>query len=731
MFQSKLFRRLFSTYILVIFVCLFVYTSFIVYENHQINRIQIARKSEIQLDEVGSILDQRLSNARNIVQNLSYSTSLKQLYLSSQLGTMLNSYTLFTIQSELKNTMASGGLSIYKTIIFLDNNKAYSSIGVISLSEEYQAQNQEFPCLISGSLNQAFGMNSKRYSFNKESLLYCDVYTYQTGRDIGTICILFDIKTLQNDIQDVLQEGYGARILYNDNEILQFGDAKGNLYSKESGQISGITYEVYASSKIPMEGDRVFYLIMGIIVVISIFFVWLAYWASKKYYLPINRLGQMVTGEEESEENLTQGKKGEVLSGEVSNEMDNIISGIRNLIGEKNGYREKMLTITPYAKTGMLHFMLSGNMESDTIQIFSEENYLDLIKPYFIVSIVNFAYDRNTAISEDSHKQELNELFQTITEVFSTDELHMAFYFRDIYNVFLIMNFDSEQLMDETFYQIHKYIRTSGEKNNCHVTMGVDIVRDDINELKSACEGALKALDGILTDGRGEVYFLEAASGKPSDYFFPVNFQEKLRKYLEKYNKDKIREFLSDIYQKNWDLGGSPEMYRALIDELHLSIIKTLKEITKVNTVHINIEKYRSLATLKEVFDYYDAALLSIADSLYEQAIAGENDLRLEDDIITFIEDNTYDPDLSLQSLTDKFKVSNKYLSLLCKKRYGVTYLQYIQDKRINRAVELLKGGQYSLTEVGNMCGYTNQLTFRRNFKSIMGMNPSDFLEEN
>ena len=83
MFQSKLFRRLFSTYILVIFVCLVVYTSFIVYENHQINRIQIARKSEIQLDEVGRILDQRLSNARNIVQNLSYSTSSKQLYLSN------------------------------------------------------------------------------------------------------------------------------------------------------------------------------------------------------------------------------------------------------------------------------------------------------------------------------------------------------------------------------------------------------------------------------------------------------------------------------------------------------------------------------------------------------------------------------------------------------------------------------------------------------------------------
>ena len=78
------------------------------------NQFQIERKSEIQLDEVVNILDTRFLNAQNIVQNLSYSTSLKQLYLNSGLGTVLDSYTLFTIQSELKNTMASGGLSVYQ-----------------------------------------------------------------------------------------------------------------------------------------------------------------------------------------------------------------------------------------------------------------------------------------------------------------------------------------------------------------------------------------------------------------------------------------------------------------------------------------------------------------------------------------------------------------------------------------------------------------------------------------
>jgi AraC-like DNA-binding protein len=258
--------------------------------------------------------------------------------------------------------------------------------------------------------------------------------------------------------------------------------------------------------------------------------------------------------------------------------------------------------------------------------------------------------------------------------------------------------------------------------------MGVDITREDINALKEACDGAMLALDGILTNGRGEVYFLDDQVGKSTVYYFPDNFKDKLKKYLEKDMKEEMRGILAEIYQKNWDLDGTPEMYRALIDELHLAVMKTLREITKLKTTHINIEKYNGLATLREVFDYYEAALCSIADSFRTRQVQAEADFRLEDEIIQYIEKNCYDPELSLQSLSEQFNVSCKYLSLLCKKHYGMTYLQYVQNMRIHKAAQLLELHEHSLSEVATMCGYTNQLTFRRNFKSILGVNPSDYI---
>jgi hypothetical protein len=82
MFQRQIFRRLFFSYIIIIFVCLFVYTTFILYENHIINQERTKRESEILVDEVSSILKERFLNAQNIVLDLNYSESLKKLYFS-------------------------------------------------------------------------------------------------------------------------------------------------------------------------------------------------------------------------------------------------------------------------------------------------------------------------------------------------------------------------------------------------------------------------------------------------------------------------------------------------------------------------------------------------------------------------------------------------------------------------------------------------------------------------
>lgn len=710
LFQSRVFKRLFFAYLKVILISMFLYITFLLYSHHQIKQFQVDRGAEIQADEAGLILDRYMMNAQNIVQNISYSPVMKDLYMSCKIGSILDPYKLYMIQTELKNTMIQGDLSVYKTVIFLDNKDvAYSSGGMINLAEKFSGNVIGEPCLIRGTLNEIFGIDSKRYSFLNECIVYHDGYRFQDGNSIGTVVVLFDINYLTTELSKILSEGYGVTILCDGEELVSVGEKSGKIHEVPVRENDEILIRVYTSDAVPADRDIMFISFLILAVLIFASFIFLAYKTSVNYYSPIDHINTIVNGSPSEDE------------------MEGIITGIRQLIGEKNVYREKMLTISPYIKQGVLHSAMTGNLMEENIQILSDENYFDLIKPFYMVSVVNLAPSIELASNEKDSLENMEDIFKVMVENFSTDEISVVYYLQDNNHIFIIINSDNENIEDDLFFYIHKHLQVAFEKQKIVVTLGVDRLREDINELQEACDGAMKALDGILTDGRGEVYFLEERSGDVTSHYFPEKFKEKIIKYIDKGQKREIHELLQDIYERNWKLGGAPEMYRALIDELHLSIIKALREATQLNMTHANIEKFSALATLKEVFDYYDAALASIVDSIsQEEAVSGDSEL-FEEEILRYIDDNAFNPELSLQSISDKFKVSNKYLSLLCKKNFGMTYLSYIQAKRINRAAELLEKGEHSLSDVALMCGYTNQLTFRRNFKSIKGINPSDF----
>ena len=134
---------------------------------------------------------------------------------------------------------------------------------------------------------------------------------------------------------------------------------EGEVCVRESDLMPGLFYEIYVPENMGAEVNRYFYFTLLGIVVISAVFLALAYAVSRRYYMPIDHLEQMVSSGQDS----------------CSDEMEKIIRGIQDLIGEKNEYREKMLTITPYARTGMLHSMIAGNLAKESVNIFLDENY--------------------------------------------------------------------------------------------------------------------------------------------------------------------------------------------------------------------------------------------------------------------------------------------------------------------------------------------------------------------
>ncbi len=721
LFEKTLFRRMFYSYIALILLCVLFYTITLICENHIIQEERIERKANLMMEEAERIIHERLIKAQNTVMELNYSAVLKKLYLSKISGQQVESYNYVDIKDEISKSKITSGLSIAGTMIFLNNDRnVYTSSGMISIGEKaFVMPDLEFPFYGIGNLKELLGFDdSKRYSFRKEYFIYLDHYTYQNGTDIGMICILFDLDAMEKEVASVLMPGCGMEMALRGKKFVEAGQQKGQHYSIESEMIPGMSITLWLESIEALKGgNRVFVIIIFMILLVSVIFIWMAYRFSRKNYRVIGDIERLVHTEENSQKSSAR------LTAEE--ESSSIIRNIEKMIMENNGYQEKMVNILPYAKAGALGGMLSGSISGDTIKVLKEEKYLNLIREYFIVTVVNFCYEEEYE-DGDTIFDRMHHLFDKVCSFFTTEETIVLSYCKDIFNVFLIVNTEHDQLPDDFFYEIHKFLTVEISDLNCQITMGVDIVRNDISELKDSYEGAVQALENIIIEGRGCVYFREEGEAGTTDHYFPKGFQDSLLKSLKNGEKEEIHLLLQKIYDKNNRLMGSSRMYYALVDELYVSISKCLKLFAAECMMHINIKKYTGTATLEEIFNYYEAALFSILDSVPSGNEDRENG-RLEREVLVFIDKNICNIDLSMQMVLERFNISARQLENICRKYYDMTYLQYLQKKRIEKAVMLLDTGKYSMGEICSMCGYASQLTFRRNFKAVTKVTPSHY----
>ena len=83
--------------------------------------------------------------------------------------------------------------------------------------------------------------------------------------------------------------------------------------------------------------------------------------------------------------------------------------------------------------------------------------------------------------------------------------------------------------------------------------------------------------------------------------------------------------------------------------------------------------------------------------------------------------------DISLDSVSAMLKLNASYFSSLFKRTFGVNFLDYLTQLRMDAARELLRDPLRSTAEVAGMVGYESANYFTRAFKKNVGMTPTDY----
>ncbi|WP_127588831.1 AraC family transcriptional regulator [Paenibacillus koleovorans] len=84
----------------------------------------------------------------------------------------------------------------------------------------------------------------------------------------------------------------------------------------------------------------------------------------------------------------------------------------------------------------------------------------------------------------------------------------------------------------------------------------------------------------------------------------------------------------------------------------------------------------------------------------------------------------------SIEELSREIGISPSYLCLIFKKTTGKTAIQYQNQIKIGKACDLLRSGEYNITEAAERLGFKDIYYFSRLFKKIMGTTPSTIMRK-
>jgi two-component system response regulator YesN len=345
------------------------------------------------------------------------------------------------------------------------------------------------------------------------------------------------------------------------------------------------------------------------------------------------------------------------------------------------------LTMTPADMEGILVKLVKElEQEARKVHRNSQDNLttykrwkLDPLKGIVGVMMEIDHYELLQKQSNESSIQLLKmSIMNVLEEIMTGFKLGEPFYGTDS-RYFLLANCEHEQSMVALLDHIRKVMFTYF---NHSVTFGISDVHAGFDQLNFLYMESEAALEMKFFRGYGAcIYYKEI---KPIE-----NKQQTIWSYQQK------------LHWTVFTLRLTGDAVSALVYEYSQSIA--------------NSETYEEVQGLFSTF----------MEQIHE--LRSHNQMSREvSQVMSWIEER-YKENLNLQQIADEVQMSYNYFGMLFKKETGLSFIDYLQQVRIEKARELLLNTNKKMYDIMEDVGYSDQSYFSRSFKKVTGIRPSEF----
>ena len=395
--------------------------------------------------------------------------------------------------------------------------------------------------------------------------------------------------------------------------------------------------------------------------------------------------------------------------------------------------RESYLSSLPILRELFLNDMVRGNMPAENIRQKLEEYKIDILgAEKWLTAVINVENEASEETGLTLHQEK--ELIPISVKSLLEDNLKdycrfMAF--NSAVGVTLIAAVDGERkqtslidLLGDICKEIKRILQVT-------VTIGIGYFSRELEQLPAAYQSAVDALGYREIVGTGKTIYINdlepVSRGKlqletrdEADLIAVVKFgtREKIEaaaknfaarmegarvhmRQLQVYQMSIINCLIRLMQQQDLELGamfGTDEMYG------------------KVIYGNMKPEEFASVIT--EVGCRMNEAMNRERDKTAKKVILEAKQ---------YILDHYQDPELSVDVMCRQLHMSPAYFSTVFKRETGQTYIAYLTEVRLDKAVELLNTTDDKTYVIAQKVGYQEQNYFSYVFKKRFGISPTKF----
>lgn len=392
--------------------------------------------------------------------------------------------------------------------------------------------------------------------------------------------------------------------------------------------------------------------------------------------------------------------------------------------------REYYMESLPMLQENFFISLMDGRISKDQIEKYAVDYQVDLEGPYYIVTILHIS-----AMTADGESERMDPFLMTIAvkklveeQLLNVWDSKIFIYLGDILVITQLQDEDSAARFTD---MMDKLCRMAKRICNARVTAGIGHLCNQLSQLSMSYQGAKNAVSyRVLYGNTRAINIAEIDPQENVDIPWEEPYIQKIFREIKMGEEGPLRNAVEEFAAQMAVSKMSLHKYRLLLMELVTEIFRF------IGNNHINPDDI-----FGEDIDIYNQVLqLESTQALREWL--EENCMKMQSQVlyerqdttksfvtkaIEYVKEHYGDQDLSIEIICSYLSVSAAYFSTVFKKETGKTFINYLTDYRMDKALELLLEKGEKTYVIAEKVGYSDPNYFSYAFKKQFGRSPSKY----